>query len=314
MILHLSCPRAAVIDVGTNSVKVIIGERDEKGAVRILMDSVRFPRLGQGLNATGKLSQKAEERTLAAIRELLEIAQQHQAEKIRLVGTSALREARNREELLLQVHREFGMDLEVLSGQDEARLSYEAVARDASLEGCGNELCVVDIGGGSTELIFGQGTQMSFCRSLRLGAVKLTEQVLRTDPPDGREIGEASRMAEEAIQDAVAGRGANRVVGVGGTVVNLARIRKGMSSRETEKVHGMRMTPSDCRKLLDRLSGLGIVERGKLVGLDPERADIILAGSIILDRLLSVLGAEELLVSRWGLRYGRLLELLPSRR
>jgi len=302
--------RAAAIDVGTNSVKMVIGEMGKDGDLRILVDSMRFARLGEGLGATGQLGQEAQGRTLAAMEEFLEVAKQHQVEKIRLVGTSALREAQNRGEFLLRVRRELGVDPEVLSEEDEARLSYAAVALDPALRTHRDPLCVVDIGGGSTELIFGEGAQVSISMSLRLGAVRLTEQVLRSNPPGRAELEEVGRKAEEKLHQAIAGRRARRVAGVGGTVVSLARMWKGVPSEMTEKVHGITMTPFDCRQMLDRLSGLSIAQRKTLVGLDPDRADIILTGAIILDRILSMLGAEHLLVSTHGLRHGVLHELL----
>jgi exopolyphosphatase/guanosine-5'-triphosphate,3'-diphosphate pyrophosphatase len=289
---------------------MIIGEMGEGGDPRILVDLIRFARLGEGGSATGKLSQKAEERTLAAIGELLELANRHQVDKLRLVGTSALREASNRAEFLSRVRREFGVDLEVLTEEDEARFSYSAVALDPSFRKFQAQLCVVDIGGGSTELIFRERGKVTFWQSLRLGAVGLTEQVLRSDPPGRAELEEAGRKAEEMLHEAIAGRRASWLTGVGGTVVSLARMWKGVPSAKTGEVHGVPMTPSDCRQVLDRLSSLSVAQRKTLVGLDPDRADIILAGAIILEQILSVLRAEQLLVSIRGLRHGVLYELL----
>ena len=302
--------RAAVIDVGANSVKMIIGKMGEDGDLHILADFMRFARLGEGVGATGKLSQKAEERTLAAIGELLELANRHRVDTLRLVGTSALREANNRAELLARVRREFGMDLEVLSEKDEAGLSYAAVVLDPSFKKYQDQLWVIDIGGGSTELILGERGEVSSWQSLRLGAVRLTEQILKSDPPNREEVARAEKAAEAIIRLAAEGHRASRVAGVGGTVVSLALIWKGVPSAKTEEVHGVTMSYSNCRQMLDRLSSLSIAQRKTLVGLDPDRADIILAGAIILEQILSVLGARELLVSIRGLRHGVLYDLL----
>ena len=300
----------AVIDVGTNSVKIVIGEMGEGGDLRILVDFMQFARLGEGVDATGKLNPAAQERTVAVMREFLEVARRHQVDKIRLVGTSALREANNRAEFLSRVRREVGVDLEVLTEKDEARFCYAAVALDRSLEGHQDQLCVVDIGGGSSELILGESGKVTYWQSLRLGAVRLAEEVLRSDPPDRGEVEKARRQTEAAVRLAAEGRTASRVVGVGGTVVSLARIWKSVPSARTEEVHGTTMTSADCRQVLDRLSSLRIGQRKTLVGLDPDRADIILAGAIILEQILSVLGAEQLLVSTRGLRHGLLYELV----
>jgi exopolyphosphatase/guanosine-5'-triphosphate,3'-diphosphate pyrophosphatase len=302
--------RGAVVDVGANSVKMVIGEIDEGGDLRLLADSMRFARLGEGVSATGKLSLEAQERTLAVTEEFLKVAKRHQVEKIRLVGTSALREVENRAEFLARVRREFGIDLEVLSEKDEARLSYTAVVLDPSFKKYQGQLCVADIGGGSTELILGESRAITFWQSLRLGAVRLTEQILKSDPPNREEVAKAEKAAEAAIRSAAEGHRASRVAGVGGTVVSLARIWKGLPSAKTEEVHGVRMSNSDCRQMLDRLSSLSIAQRKTLVGLDADRADIILAGAIILEQILSILAANELLVSIRGLRHGVLYDLL----
>jgi exopolyphosphatase/guanosine-5'-triphosphate,3'-diphosphate pyrophosphatase len=302
--------RAGVIDVGTNSVKMIIGEIGEGGDLRILADFMKCTRLGEGLNATGELRPEAQDRTLVVMREFLEVAKQHEAERIRLVGTSALREAENRAEFLSRVRREFGPDLEVLTEEDEAHFSYSAVALDPSFRKFQDELCVVDIGGGSTELIFGERGKVTFWQSLGLGAVRLTEQILKSDPPNREEVAKAGKAAEAAVRLAAEGRTARRVAGVGGTVVSLARIWKRVPSEMTEEVHGITMASFDCRQMLDRLSGLSIAQRKTLIGLDPDRADIILAGAIILEQILSILRAEQLLVSIRGLRHGVLYELL----
>jgi len=302
--------RAGIIDVGTNSVKMVIGEMGEGGDHRILGDFMKCTRLGEGLNATGELRPEAQERTLAVMREFLELAKQHEVQKSRLVGTSALREASNQAEFLSRVRREFGLDPEVLSEEDEGRFSYAAVALDPSFRKCQDELCVVDIGGGSTELIFGERGKVTSWQSLRLGAVRLTEQILKSDPPNREEVAKAEKAAEVAVHLAAEGRTARQVAGVGGTVVSLARIWKSVPSEMTEEVHGMAMTPSDCHQVLDRLSSLRVAQRKTLVGLDPDRADIILAGAIILEQILSILRAKQLLVSIRGLRHGVLYELL----
>jgi exopolyphosphatase/guanosine-5'-triphosphate,3'-diphosphate pyrophosphatase len=302
--------RAGVIDVGTNSVKMIIGEMGEGGDLRILVDLMQFARLGEGLNATGELRPEAQDRTRAVIGEFMEIARRHQVDKIRLVGTSALREAINRAEFLSRVRREFEADLEVITEEDEARFSYSAVALDPSFREFHDELCVVDIGGGSTELIFGERGKVTFGQSLRLGAVRLTEQILKSDPPNREEVAKAEKAAEAGVRLAAERRTARRVAGVGGTVVNLARMWKGVPSGKTGEVHGVPITSSDCRQALDRLSSLSVAQRKTLVGLDPDRADIILAGAIVLEQILSVLRTEQLLVSIRGLRHGVLCELL----
>jgi exopolyphosphatase/guanosine-5'-triphosphate,3'-diphosphate pyrophosphatase len=307
-----SSPRAAAIDVGSNSVKLVIGEMGEDGDLRILTERIRFSRLGAGLGVTGRLDQKGQGLTLAALAELLEEAEGQGVVGLRLVGTSALREASNGAQFLSRVRGDLGVELEILSEDEEARLSYLAVAFDPSLGAAQDHSCVVDIGGGSTELIWGEGLRVDFSRSVKLGAVRLTEQFLRSDPPDRSELAQAVRYAEGWLREASAGRRSSRLAGVGGTVVNLARIGKGVPAQRTEEIHGAVMSASECCRVLDLLSGVRLAERRKLIGLDPQRADITVAGAIILERVLSVLGAVDLLVSVRGLRHGVLHELLQT--
>jgi exopolyphosphatase / guanosine-5'-triphosphate,3'-diphosphate pyrophosphatase len=311
--------RAAVIDAGTNSVKIVVGESDGD-VVRILADHSVITRLGQGLDASLVLGTQAQRRTLSGVRSHLQAARGLGVDETIVVATSAVREAKNSSQFLLAAQSELGVEVEVLSEGDEGRLSYEAVALDPTLGLGSGELAVLDVGGGSTEFASGRHGVPTFCRSLKLGAVRLTERFVRSDPPSVAEITELTAAVEdtmehpELVEGAVAQQIGDRVrgtlTGVGGSAVNLARINMSVPATMTSTVHGAKMSREEVAALLSRLSEMTLQTRKRVIGLDPDRADIIIAGAIILYQAMVVVRAEELLVSTHGLRYGALYEML----
>jgi len=226
-----TAPRiAAAIDVGTNSVKIIVVDASAD-CERLLYENTLITRLGEGMQAYGmRLKEAAIRRTLDALEELVQQARAYGAEQIAAVGTAALREAQNRTEFLQRAQERLGLTIEIISGQEEARLSYLAVRRDPVWRESPH-LTVVDIGGGSTEVIVGasEGKNIAFRVSLDMGAVRLTERFLRSDPPTLAQLDGASRAIREALEHlpvTVRHRPCT-LVGVGGTIANLAAIDKG---------------------------------------------------------------------------------------
>ncbi len=303
---------AAGIDVGTNSVKIAVGKIEPDGAITILHDSSVNVRLGAGSDATKRLQPEGQERAIEALRVQLATAREMDVEAVRLVGTSAIRDAENRDEFVARVKSELGVELEPISEQDEARLAYQSVTLDPKLRHYDGDQLVVDIGGGSTEMIFGRGGKTTLRESLKIGAVRLTERFLKPEKGPISQLDEAAAFAEEMIAELCIGMSVGRVVGVGGSVVNLARMMMEVSVDHTEEVHTVPMSYRDIRQLMHMLCALSPEERKKLIGLEPERADIILGGTVILERLLALLGAESIVVSTRGLRHAVLYELLGS--
>lgn len=302
--------KAGVIDVGTNTVKAVIGERDPQGNIYILKDSAKASRLGENVDAGGALQPQAQQRTISAIADFVKLAHSFGADDIRVVATSAMRDARNSQEFVDLVKCKIGIDMEILSEEDEGRFSYSSVALDPEMGGYKGTLAVVDIGGGSTEVTLGDANQISFTKSIRIGAVRLTERVLHSDPPSPDELAEAGTIAREAIRDAVCGREASRIAQVGGSGVNVARVFKQVPPNMTHEVHGAILMPDDVRRILEHLSGLTVEQKKQVIGIEPDRADIILAGAIILDSVISTLKASEIVVSTKGLRHGVLYQML----
>lgn len=303
--------RAAAIDIGSNTIKLAVGEIGPEG-LALLANRSAYARLGEAVDKTAMLSNAAQDRAMKALAEHVSAARELGVDRVRAVATSAVRDAVNRADFVDRVRRELGLEVEVLTGEQEARLSYMAVALDPMLGRNNDERITVDTGGGSTDVTFGSGMHMYREVTVNIGAVRLTERCIAGDPPSFEEIDSALREAEVAMRAVGLSESAGRVVGIGGGAVNLARIHLGLQPDRTQEVHGTVLTDASLRKLVGHLAAVGLAERKRIVGLDPERADVIVAGAIILERALAVLGSGELAVSIRGLRHGVLYEMLAD--
>ncbi|HVK06662.1 MAG TPA: hypothetical protein VM490_24570 [Armatimonadaceae bacterium] len=302
----------AAVDIGTNSVKITVGQRDGGGGLRVLHDATEITRLGKKVDAAGRLAPEAVEKTLAALETFGKAAHDLGAEKVAAVGTSALRDAANGAEFVREAERLLGGTVEVISGDREAHLIYLAARRDPEIARAVPAdalLATSDIGGGSTEIVLGRGDAVRFRDSLQLGAVRLTERTLPSDPPTPDEIAAATRMADEVLTAVPAPQPGETAVLVasGGTAANLAGMERGGLSAD---LHAARLTRARIEARIVSLASVPLAERRNIPGLEPDRADVILAGAIIQSRVLHRLGADALFVSLRGLRYGLLYELL----
>ncbi len=301
--------KAAAIDVGTNTVKLVVGERNING-LKLLTEAVLQPRIGEGVDEAGFICSDAINRAIMDISKFLSIAREHGAENVRVVGTSAMRDARNSAEVVEQMRGELGIDLEILSEEDECRISYMAIALDPVLGEYEETQVVADVGGGSSELTFGKGAHIIGGKSVRIGAVRLTERHITTDLPSKDDLKNAAEAAKSLLKEAVLTQQAGRVVGVGGSAVNIARMLKRILVGTIKGAHGAVITRDALRGLIDKLAQMTIAERRSVIGLDPERADIILGGAIILESIMTLTGAPEMVTSARGLRHGVLYEML----
>lgn len=304
----------AGIDVGTNSVKMVIADLADGKAERVYEMSATT-RIGEGMQAQGnRLREIPMRRTLDAIEALVAKAKEYHAETA-AVATAALRDAVNREEFLQRVRERCGLNLEVIPGEEEARLSYLAARRDPHWRTCPH-LMVIDVGGGSTELIQGEsGTERIASRiSVNLGAVKLTETYLKSDPPTIAQLTAANQAAANGCSQAQfteevgrPGVEAFQVVGIGGTLTNLGAMDLG-GSVEPERLHGHRLTADALEDLIEKLASRTVEDRKQIPGLDPRRADILLGGAILLSQALARIGSGAVDVSTRGLRWGLLYD------
>lgn len=299
-------PRYATLDVGSNTVKLLIAERDGDGRFVPVIDTSRQTRLGEGIHLR-RLREVAIRRTLDVFQEFAALCREHKVEHIAAVGTSALRDAVNKDELIDRA-RELGIDLEAIPGEEEARLSFSAVQRDP-LWRHAERLLVIDIGGGSTEIILGDLMGVQSRVSLQMGAVRLTEAALPSDPPTVQQMVEANHIAEKALQNLMPPGPGSLLVGVGGTLTNMGRVALQLPvGQQDARLHGVCMSLETVEAQVEGYAARTVAERREIVGLDPARADIILGGAIILCQVLFKSALDSVTVSTRGLRWGLLYD------
>jgi exopolyphosphatase/guanosine-5'-triphosphate,3'-diphosphate pyrophosphatase len=295
--------RLAAIDVGSNTILLLIGEYDPAAGLHIIDQAEDQPRLGTGLLQTGRLSRDAMERALRTLERMRDRCRQQQVDRIGAVATAAVREAANGQEFLQQVHR-IEIPLRTISAEEEAMLAYRSAAHHFP----GNErMLVADIGGGSLELIGTDEDRIELTASLPLGAVRLTETRLPVKELRYRAREELSRILDRSVWSD------SRVVGSGGTFANLASMtlaRRGASP--SQPIHGTEVGIDDVERLLIDLSSMSQEQRRQLPGLRSERADIIVAGVAVVAELLEYVAAASVGVNGYGLREGVLLEMIAG--
>lgn len=303
--------RLAVIDVGTNTVRLLVAERHGRSGYRTLLTTQEITRLGQGLLQAQELQPEPIRRTVRALRQYRELADNHGAAALLAVGTSALREAKNRTVFLAAARDEAGVEVTVITGEEEAQLGLLGVR--AGLPDAPARLAMMDIGGGSTELLVADGERILAVVSTGLGVVKLTESYMHADPPRPDELETVRRQAAQRFDRArtVELRDVlptNAFVGTAGTVTSLAAVDLGLAPYDPVRVTGHRMTRARIAQILGRLASLPLADRRRVPGLEPARADVIVAGGVICLAAMDVLGFCELTVSDGGLREGILLD------
>ena len=301
--------RFGAVDVGTNTVLLLVADVDDEGKLLPVEELERTTRLGRGLGSTGRLHPESLTKTLETLETYRAVCNRLGVDEIHVVGTSALRESQNGEDLVKAVERRFGWTLRTISGEEEARLSYLAVEREM---GSGRPLLVLDIGGGSVEFIVGQEGSLLSVHSLSVGAVGLTETFLRSDPVTEEEFGSMADHITRNLADVALPR-PTKAVALGGTITTLSAVeerRKGFSSH---KIHGTRLSRPEVDRQIALYRGKTVEERSHIPGLPSERADVILAGAAILVQALSILDLKEITVSCHGLRYGLLYAATKDR-
>ena len=305
--------RLAAIDIGTNSTKMTIADITESGALTVVAEMSEVTRLGEGVDASKHLNDAAMERTLEAILRFAEEARRQGAKEVLGAGTSALRDAANGQFFLTEARSRAGVEIQIITGDREAQLAYAAVRSDSSLKlPLESPLLVFDIGGGSTELILGDSSGVGRHKSLNIGAVRLTERFLHSDPPSLYELDQATQFARDAFETFPAPESSPLVAGIGGTAINVASVMQGLAKPDPDAVHATTLSHASVAEALSRFAHVPLADRRQIPGLEPKRADIIVAGALILDCLLSYFHADHFLLSARGLRYGLLADHAKS--
>jgi len=309
--------KVAAVDIGTNTVLLLIAERDADGSPRAVEERATITRLGQGVDATRRLAPEAVARTVACLEDYAQAVKALGADGVRVVGTSAMRDAAGSERLVARVRELFGVEAQVLTGDEEAELTFRGALsglRGLSEVGAG-EVTVFDIGGGSTEIVTAAPRQLAqparFAHSYDVGSVRLTERLAPFDEPLSRS--DRARLRSAAVE---ALAGAPRLapgevpVGIAGTVTTLAAAHLGMEVYDGARVHGVRLGVDEVEAVVERLAGLTLAERKRVPGIAPARADVIVAGGYVVLAVLERLGASTLQVSDRGVRWGLAQALL----
>ena len=297
--------RLATIDIGTNTTLLLVADVSD-GNVRVLAERAEITRLGRGIGTDGGLGRPGIERTLAVLADYAAVARTHGA-IIHAIGTEGLRRATNARDFLEPAANLLGAPVEVIDGEREAALTFLAAERSFPGEAQGTTV-VIDIGGGSTEIIVARASRMDFRRSLPLGSVRLTEKHVRSDPASASHIEAITDEIAQHLANVPFPAGAITLIGTAGTVTTLAAMSLGLSSYDPARVHGHRLTQLALEQQIQRLRASTQAERETMAGLDPKRADVILAGACILQQIDLAAHATEILDSARGIRWGLLFE------
>jgi exopolyphosphatase/guanosine-5'-triphosphate,3'-diphosphate pyrophosphatase len=302
-----SFKRVASIDIGTNTILLLIAEAEGE-KINPLFETETVVRLGEGVQKNGILTKEAMDRGIQTLSQYLGRCQAMKVQKIFAAGTSALREAKNSAEFLRLAKEKLNISIEVISEKEEAQLSFLAVAKD--LREAKEPIFVVDVGGGSTEFILGRGNRIDQWTSLPLGSVRFTEQFLHTDPVQEEEWNMMEKKIRELLVKIPHSQEPLSTVAVGGTATTLASVEQGLKEFTTEKIHHFVLKKEALRNQLLLYRSKTIGERKKIPGLPAARADVILAGGVILYLAMEELHCPSVLISCQGVRYGLLYKKL----
>jgi len=299
-------PRYAVIDVGTNSVKFHVGELDADGKWRAIIDRAELTRLGEGQEKDGAIAVEAMERTAEAIAGMVEEARQSRARAIALVGTAALRTASNRDDVIEHIRKRTGYVVEAISGEEEGRLAYLAVKTELGLER--GSLVVFDTGGGSSQFTFGDGDKVLERFSVPVGAVRYTEQFALDSAVEPEVLTSALESISAGLSTLDGRTPPDALVAMGGAVTNITAVKHHLATYDPDVVQGTILDRAEIDRQIEMYRSRDTESRRSIVGLQPKRADVILAGACIVRTVMVKLGQETLTVSDRGLRHGLLRE------
>jgi exopolyphosphatase / guanosine-5'-triphosphate,3'-diphosphate pyrophosphatase len=303
--------RVAVVDMGTNSTRLLVGDVED-GEVKELERRSTVTRLGRGVDTSRQLATEAIEDVVSAVGEYIKLYEPLEPDVVLALATSAVRDAENSGAFIAELRERFALNARILTGEEEARLTYVgAVAGRAPSDGT----LVIDIGGGSTEIVVGSGREMAFHTSLQLGTVRHTERHIRNDPPTAQEL---EALAEDIRKQLFAELAAadffeiHTGIAVAGTPTSLAAIDQELDPYDPERVHGYVLSLDAIQHMYSMLSGKSLEARLKVPGLHPGRAPTIVAGVVILIQAMRAFGLQEIEVSEHDILYGAALEAAGS--
>lgn len=306
--------RVAAIDIGTNTVLLLVAERGPGGELVAVEERATITRLGQGVDKTRQLAPEAIARTNAALDGYAEVIERAGATRVDVVGTSAMRDAGGGEEVRRHVKAKLGVEARTISGDEEASLTFAGALSGLGAVASGTNVRVFDIGGGSTEVVHGArgSTSLLYAHSYDVGSVRLTERHVTNDPPSAEEIAAIRASAKASFADVPAFASDVPPVGIAGTMTTLAAVSLKMADYDGARVHGLTLPVSEIERVAMELARLPLAERSLLPGLEPKRADVIVAGSLVALAYLEHVGATAVTVSDRGVRWGLAEQLMAK--
>ncbi|MFQ3548834.1 MAG: hypothetical protein SNJ70_03680, partial [Armatimonadota bacterium] len=293
-----------------DTIKMVVGCISSSGELKILEDISQKVRLAERLQETKLIQPDAQSRALDVIIGYVNKAKKLGSDSFKIIGTNVIRDAKNSQEFKKKVFESVNIPLDEASEYDEARLSYMAIALDPVLKKIKNDCATVDVGGGSTEITTAENGDKIIGFSVPIGVVRLTELFNLYDNPTKDDIERAGDYAFSMLNEKVKNIKSDNLVLIGGSAVNIGRVIKCLDSENTLDAHGVELSIDTLVELIDKFSSVSLEERKKIKGLDPSRADVIIAGAIILKASAELVDAKKLLISVRGLRHGMLYEML----
>ncbi|MBP3906972.1 MAG: Ppx/GppA family phosphatase [Peptostreptococcaceae bacterium] len=290
--------KIGAIDIGTNSMRLLVAEYID-GKLYNREKFVNTTRIGQGVDSEGYISEEAIERNIKALKEFSDIANEKGCEYIYCIGTSALRDSKNGNEFIDLAKVETNLDVDIISGEEESNLGFIGVLQGLDDT---NNILVLDIGGGSTEFILGDESGIKYAKSENVGALRMTEKFLATDPICENEFEDMSNFIEETISDTInilREKNIRQIVGIGGTITSVSAINQELETYFMEKIHGSKVNEKELDNILQNLKKMTLNDKKNIKGLQPKRADIITAGVRILNIIMKKLEKENIIVSEY---------------
>ncbi len=311
--------RIAVVDIGTYSTRLLISAFQIKDSFEQSIETIhdilsvgKITALGRRLKETGYLQEEAINDVLSTLKEYVLIAKEYHIEKIIGFATAACREAKNGAELLEKI-KQLGIDVKLITGEEEAYLSFLATAYGIRPEG---DFVVIDQGGGSTEFVYGRKNNyysMKDAVSFPFGIVSLTERFIKTDPPTKEQLSQMRDFIKEQLKQIKDYSSANQFVGLGGTITTLVALEKHIFPYASSKVHRQTLSREGIKKWLEKLSQMTVEERRSIPVIEDKRAEAIISGIVIFDTALEFFGKDSITVSDWGLRHGAVIKHIMER-
>ncbi|MGH2861263.1 MAG: Ppx/GppA phosphatase family protein [Solirubrobacteraceae bacterium] len=308
--------RIAVVDVGTNTTRLYVAEVEQGRVTGELARESRVTRLGAGVDASGRLAQDALEREYTVLDEYHSLMDEHGFDRAIAVMTSAVRDADNGRHFAAEVADHYGLEVHVITGDEEAQLSYLGATDQLDAHADGAPTLVFDIGGGSTELVIGHGDHVAFHVSTQTGVVRQADRHISSDPPAVAELeavaADVRGVLERSVPEAFRAQ-PGRALGVAGTPTSLAAIAQGLEPYDSARVHGYHLSAAERDEIFERLSALPLAERKQVRGLHPDRAIAILPGIVILTEIMRLFGLDEVEVSEHDILRGAALHYAAER-